>query len=331
MKRLVCIVLSIGALILVAAASAQAGGRFDGQTFVNPDGSGKIFYGRGTGPWVWEACARGPKDCEPFARGRELQTGKAAAGTVFRVTEGAGESWVSPEWRGRVESLAPPRVAGVIAANEFVSPVPGLWSGGWQGEDAELQLAACATEAGSECISLTSPRLIRHGCTSNSSFPLDPRFAGMYLRVADKQSGGPHAEAAGAVYSPSGATWGFESVWGRSRTTSVAIVGQIAAAVNPSPGECGPPRAPVATISSKGVARVECVGGCSVVLAGARKGLRQLVTRRIGEGSLLRPWPALELGLPPSAAALFGAGKVRLTVTIDGSLAASRIVSTPPS
>jgi hypothetical protein len=243
-----------------------------------------------------------------------MQTGGAVAGTVFRVTNGEGESSVSPEWRGRVKTLAPPSVAGGIAANEFVSPIPGLWSGGWQGEGAEMQLAACVTEAGEQCVSITSPHFIRQGCAFSASFSIDPRFAGMYLRVADRQSGGPHLEAGYAVFSPSGENWG-----------------QITAATNPPTGECGPPPPATATISAAGVARVECAGGCEVELKGTREGQSQLLTRRIPTQTLLSPGPALEVSLPRESLARLGAGKVRLTVDVDGMSAARRtVVSSAP-
>jgi hypothetical protein len=312
------------ALALIVVAPAQAAGRDKVQTFINPDGTGSLFFGYGSAPWVWEACTSEMKKCEPFARGRELQTAEAPAGTVFRVKNAEGETGLSPEWKGRVKQLAPPRVAGVVAANEFVSPVPGPWSGGWQGEDSEMQLAACATEGGApgECTTLTNPWYERVlGCGESSSFGLDPRFVGQFLRVADRQSGGPHAEAGVGLSSPFGG-----EVWGRSRNTSVAIVGHIAPATNPPAGDCGPPPSPTATISAKGIAQVECAGGCSVVLVGTRKGRRQLVTDRLGEQDLLRPFAAPEMKLPRTALARLGAGKVRLTVEIDGTRWARRTI-----
>ena len=322
------------ALGLIVAAPAQASRGIHIQTAIGPTGLGSLFADTSSTtvpPLTWEACAPDLTSCRRFAGGREIETTGVAAGTVFRVRDAGGERGVSPEWQGPPKEMAPPRVAGVIAANEFVSPVRGLWSGGWRGENSEMQLSACAAESGQECVSLTSPHFVRRGCASSASFYLDPRFVGLYLRVADRQSGGPHAEGGYAVYSPSGATWGFDEVWGRNRTTSVAIVGQIAPAANAPAGECGPPPPPIATLSAEGTARVECAGGCSVVLVGTRNGRRQLVTRQIPEQGLLRPNPALELDLPSSALARLGAGKVRLTVQIDGTRWAQRTIRTSAS
>jgi hypothetical protein len=306
------------------------------QISVSSDSIGHMHVNTGIAPWIWEACTPKLKECAPFARGREVDTVGAAAGTVFRVKDGRGESGRTPEWRGSPQELAPPRVAGIIAANEFVSPVRGLWSGGWEGENSELQLSACATEAGGGCVRLTDPHYVRWGCTSSNSLLLGPDLTGRYLRVTNRQSGGPHVETPFAVgpppprYEAARLRSGAE-VWGRSRNTSVAIVGQIAPAAHPPAGECGPPPAPTATISAKGVARVECGGGCSVVLVGTRKGRRQLVTRRIREQDLLRPEPALEVGLPRAALARLGAGKIRLTAEIDGARWAQRTIRTSDS
>jgi hypothetical protein len=64
---------------------------------------------------------------------------------------------------------------------------------------------------------------------------------------------------------------------------------------------------------------------------GTRKGRTQLVTRRIREQDLLRPEPALEVGLPRAALARLGAGKIRLTVEIDGARWAQRTIRTSDS
>ena len=313
------------ALILVAPAQGARG--IPIQLWIGADGTGTLYASTSssvTPPLAWEACAPDLTNCEPFARGREIETTGAPAGTVFRVRDAGGETGDSPEWRGPPKELAPPRVAGVIAANEFVSPLPGFWSGGWKGENSELQLAACATEAGApgECVALTDPHLLRaSGCSPSASFALDSRFAGQYLRVADRQSGGPHAEAAFGLVNPFGS-----EVWGRSRITSVSIVGQIASAAIAPSGECGPPPAPIATISAAGSARVECGAGCNVVLIGTHDGRRRSVTRQIPGQDLLRPMAALEVSLPPAALRSLGDGKIRLTLAIDGQRISQRVI-----
>jgi hypothetical protein len=330
MKRLVCMGILLATLGVIVAGPAQARWRSEIQPLLNSDGTGSMFVGWGTAPWTWEACTSKLKDCEPFAKGQEVQTAGAPAGTVFRVTDGEGEVGLSPVWLGALKAVVPPKVTGAIEANGFVSPVQGAWSGGWLGEAGKLQLSACITETGEQCVSISNPQ--RLACAPSASFSIDPVFAGWYLRVADWH-------VAGAAFTDDytgpppweNRNWGFEEVLRRSPTTAVAIVGQIAPPVNAPAGECGPPPAPTATIDTEGIARIECAAGCSVVLAGTRKGRRQFVTRQISEQSLLRPAHTLELKLPRTAMARLGTGKIRLTVEIDGTRWAQRTIRTPGS
>jgi hypothetical protein len=327
-KGIFAALLALAALLLVAVPVSSAR-ELRIQTSLNPGGrTGSMSVASPPGSIGWEACTAQLTECRPWARGRRAETLSAPAGTIFRVRDSEGESGISPEWRGPLTELTPPRVVGSIEANGYVSPVPGLWAGGWGEEYPRMQLSACETEAGDGCVSITSPHFTRVGCSFSASFLLNPIFSGWYLRVADKQDGGEHAEAGYGVFSPSGATWGFDEVWGRSRTTSVAVVGQIGPAANPSAGECGPPPAPAATISADGVARVECAGGCGVVLAGARKGRQQLVSRRIPAQSALTPFPALEMQLSTKAEANLGIGVIQLTVEVDGKPLARRAIDT---
>lgn len=316
--------LALAAVLMVAVPVVSAYGRVVIRTAIEPSGIGHLFASSEPGSLAWEACASDLTGCKPFGRGREVETKGAPPGTVFRVRYDEAETALSPEWRGPPKELAPPRVAGVIQANDYVTPVPGLWSGGWEGEPAELQFSACLTETGEGCVSLTDPQYIRR-CPPSASFYLDPQFVGRYLRVADRQSGGPHAETAIGAISPYGA-----EVFGRSRTVSVAIVGQIAPAVNPPAGECGPSPAPSATVSADGVARVECGGGCNAVLIGTRKGRRVTIAGGIPEQNLLRP-QELELQLSPASLARLGVGKIRLAVEIDGSRLVQRTIRSPGS
>jgi hypothetical protein len=311
--------LALAALLVVAGPASSAYGVVI-QTSINPGGrSGHLSASSEPGSLAWEACASDLKECKPFGSGRAIDTKAAKIGTVFRVRYDEAETALSPEWRGPVTELVPPRVAGTIQANEYVTPVPGLWSGGWRDEPSEMQLSACLTEAGEECVSLTDPHYIRR-CPNSASFYLDPQFVGRYLRVADRQNGGPHFEPAFGLTSPFVA-----EVWGRTRTTSVATVGQIAPAVSPPARECGPPPAPTATISVDGVATVECGAGCSAVLVGMRSGRRVAIAGGIPEQDLLRP-KALELQLSQASLARLGVGKIRLLVEIDGKRLAQRTI-----
>lgn len=331
-KGALAILLALTALLTVGVPTISAHQRHLLPTFINSDGSGTVSAEYRSGGVAWEACTSRLTECKEWGRGREIGTDGAPPGTVFRVSSTlVRETEMSPEWKGPLKAVAPPSVAGIVQANEYVSPVPGRWSGGWKGETAEMQLAACETEAGEGCVSLTSRRLIRQGCKLSASFYLNSRFTGWYLRVANEQSGGPHASALSAIYSPSGATWGFDPVFGRSRRVSVAIVGQIAPATGPAPGECGPPPPPAATISAEGVARVECAGGCSVSLVGSRGGHRQSISRQSFGYGLLQQAAALEIKLPPATLDRLGGGKLKLFVEVEGAVLARRTIRAPAS
>jgi hypothetical protein len=313
------ILLALGALLVVTLPASSAYGVVI-QSSINPGGrSGHLSASSEPGTLTWEACDSDLRGCKPFGSGRAIDTKGSKIGTVFRVRYDEAETALSPEWRGPVTELAPPRVAGVIQANDYVTPVPGSWSGGWRDEPSEMQLSACLTEAGEGCVALTDPHYITR-CPNSASFYLDPQFVGRYLRVADRQNGGPHYEAAIGTISPYGA-----EIFGRSRTVSVAMVGQIAPAVSSPAGECGPSPAPTATISAEGVARVECGAGCSALLVGTRSGRRATIAGAIPEQDLLRS-KALELQLSQASLARLGVGKIRLIVEIDGKRLAQRTI-----
>lgn len=242
----------------------------------------------------------------------------ALPGTVFRV-ESHGAVGVSPEWRGRLKQVKPPSVEGIVRANEFVSPIPGRWSGGWEREFSRMQLSACVTPSGNDCTTLTDLHYARD-CTQGASFVLDARFTGSYLRVADNRVGAsPPMEFAYGISSPNAGT-----VLTGSRSTAVAVLGQIAPAAIPFPGECGPPPSGEASISSQGVAFVRCQGGCSAALIASRKERRTGVVRRLPEQNALIVAPAAEMRAPKAALAQLGPGSIRLVVAIDGRRAAQR-------
>jgi hypothetical protein len=204
------------------------------QALLNNNGSGRLFVNTPGGPWLWEVCTAKLSSCKSFKTGRDITTVGAPPGSVFRVS-GGGRSGVSPLWRGRVKSVAPPAVRGVVRANELVRPIPGSWRGGWKGGSDELQLAACTTPDGHDCTTLTHSHYV-DGCR-NEAAVLDPFFTGYYLRVADRRLGaGPYFVAAYAVGTPYG-----HEVWRRDRITAVAVVGRIAPATGPRTRQCGPP------------------------------------------------------------------------------------------
>lgn len=318
-KRALRLLVGVGVVGVTAlqVAPASSAKHVEIQALMNPDGSGQLSIIGPPGPWRWEACSPDLKSCSHFGGGREIATRGAPAGTVFRV-KGNGAVGVSPEWRGPVRQLEASTVLGLVRANEFVSPIPGIWSGGWKGEFSAMQLSACTTAAGEGCTTLTDPHFVRN-CAASSSFVLDARFAGSYLRVADKRSGvGPSPELPFAVTSPFGG-----EVWAARRITSVAIVGHIAPAIAAFPGECGPPAPAKGFISKRGVAFITCPAGCRAELQGTGNGRSAHVVRQLPEQNALFVAPATEIRLPMR---VVGENPARLVVRIDGRQVARRTV-----
>jgi hypothetical protein len=323
MKRAV-IAISIGALVWLAGfgtAAVAGAAPLQIQALISPSGHGRLVVNNGEAPWVWEECAPDRSSCHPFGRGREIETKAASVGTVFRVRS-HGATGVSPEWLGRLTATKRPRVDGIVRANEFVSPVPGQWKGGWEGEYSEMQLAACITAEAEDCITLTDPFYLR-SCASDASFALEERFVGRYLRVANRRVGaGPPARPFVAVTSPYG-----DEVWRRSRNTSIAMLGQIAATTQTYPGECGPPPSGSALIDERGRALVDCQGGCRAILVARRNGRQLQVSRTLPSRSALLVPPPTELGLSShKIKARLGAGRINFAVSVNGKRAAQRSV-----
>jgi len=322
--------MKVGALLLIAVsvwvaglvvASAGSADDLRTQALISTNGSGRLLANNGAAPWVWEACTPDRSSCKPFGRGREIETRGAPPGTVFLV-KSQGTTGLSPEWRGRLTPVGKPTADGVIRANEFVSPIPGRWVGGWMGEFSELQLSACVTAGGQECTTLTDPHYVR-SCSADASFSLDEKFAGSYLRVADRRVGATlPIRPAFAVTSPFGG-----EVWKQTRNTAVAMLGQIATPSQPYPGECGPPPPGNALIDAQGHALVDCQGGCRTVLVASKNGHQAQVSRTLPLRSALLVTPPAELRLASrTIKTRLGAGRVRFVVKINGDTAAQRFV-----
>ena len=290
------------------------------QALLTADGSGRLFVKDPGGGWSWEACSVDLASCAAFPGYQELSTVGAAPETVFRVS-GQGRTGLSPPWHGNLTSLGPPSVAGSLRANELVRPVPGQWSGGWEreGDDDELQLAACKRPDGTRCTTLTNSHYIG-GCKGEAAV-LDPAFVGRYLRVADARIGaGPHYVPEYAVTSPYG-----PGAWEASATISVAVVGRIADSKHRRTVKCGPPPVFEASISAKGEATVRCMIGCRAVLLAKRGPKRLRLRRRLRATDLLS-----RLRFQSKVLNNLGPGRARLVVKINGKRAAARTLTLRP-
>jgi hypothetical protein len=321
LKRRVALAIGLPALLAAncSMASAATGETLRMQALLNPDGSGHLFVNTPTHPRTWEVCSPALSDCAPIQsddRYEGLNTGAIGAGVVFRVTSGDGSVGLSPLWNGMVSPLTPPSVEGSVRANERVTPRPGTWQGGWQGEGDFFQLAACRTPQGTKCTTLTDSHY--PGSCPETSAVLDPAFIGDYLRVADQRRGaGPHYELRYASGSPYGARGG---IWEVSAVTSVAVVGRIAAPTGPRTAKCGAPPLDEVSISSNGVARVQCGLGCHAVLIAGQAGHRARVARALARGQ------TTSLRLRRSSLIRLGPGRARMTLKINGRRVARRTV-----
>ena len=262
-------------MLLVGSVGTAAAGEVKFQVLLNSDGTGKLFVNNGDEPpWSWETCTPDLSSCNPFKTGRDISTEGAMAETVFRVS-GNGLTGASPLWHGNVLALSPPGVVGKVRANELVTPAIGQWSGGWQGEGSRFQLAACPPRSETGCITLTHSHY--PGSCRDSAAVIDPYFTGWFLRVAEQRWGtGPHITPAYAVVSPyTSETWGTDAI------TAAATVGRIGPAAHRRTADCGPPPLVEASISSRGVAAVNCGLGCRATLFVRQGKHRARVSRKL--------------------------------------------------
>jgi hypothetical protein len=199
-------VLAIAASLAASLGSGSAGA--DGvasiQALIADDGTGQMIVNSQSNPpgetWAWEKCSVDLATCLAFGTGREQSTADAEAEVVFRARSSLGAVAVSPVWHGPLQSKTPPSVSGSINANALVTPEPGQWQGGWEGDTHYAQLAACRDPAGTDCITLTDLHY-GQGCP-NGAAVLDEALVGRYLRVADRDLGPDPVFAADAVALP---------------------------------------------------------------------------------------------------------------------------------
>jgi hypothetical protein len=311
-RWIVCLVLTVG---LSTAADAGASEPSKIQAYLNADGSGGMVV-NGPSPggqiWSWQACAQNGSSCDPFASGQTISTAGARPNTVFLATGNDGSSARSPLWHGNVSAAGLPGVSGAVRANALVTPVAGSWTGGWDGDLDQMQLAACATPEGTNCTALTDPH---YGGCAHEAAVIDVAFTGSYLRVADQRLGVNTVFALYAVSSPYG-----RPIWAPGPTTSVAVVGRIAPATGPRAAGCGPPPLLSATLSGRGVARVRCGLACTIVLRAHRPLYRVRLER-----TLAAPGSAT-VQLPMAAIRRLGRGRASFSVEVDGTLLATRTV-----
>jgi hypothetical protein len=300
------------------ASSAQALGRLPFQVLMNADGSGRIFMNNGSTP-SWKICRADLAGCTPFASGN-FSTGSAAPGSVFW----AGDDLITPVWKGNLHEVEPPSVRGRVRGNEVVTPVAGLWEGGWEDDYDELTLSICMTALGERCLQINQEGPEKR-CGPEGATLIDPAFAGRYLRVVDRRygSGTLFAGVGHPAYYPIGK---IEP----GATVSMAIFGRIAPARGPAGAHCGPPPLFTASISGDGSAEVTCrVLGCRATLVAHCRGRKARVERKLPPAPLWGSRPA-KLRLAPALFERVEGGPISVTVRINGRAATHRTVKLGP-
>ncbi len=313
---------SVAAVVLLATAPANAAENARVSVTIRPDGSGGMVANSVTNPadevWRWEACDTSLSRCQPFSEGRIVGTGAAPAETIFRVTSSYGASALSPVWHGVVSPAASPSVSGAVRANQLVAPLPGGWTGGWDGDGSYTQLSACPARASAGCIPITDPDYV-DGCKGGAAV-LDPAFVGRYLRVAEWRHGpNPISHLLPA--------WPLmEEPWDSSPVVNVGFVGRIKPAVHPRRAGCGIPPLVEASLSRAGVGSVICLLGCRATLVahGSKRSLR--ILRRLSKVRYAPPQgpPPMRLRFDESEIASLGKGPVRFLLRVNGRRVASR-------
>ena len=340
MRRFAAAFVATGGLMAGFAGTAEAQAQTGSiQEVLSADGSGSLIVNANNNPpsqtWSWQTCGLTGMPCSPFKAGQQITTDGAPPDVIFRATSNLGTVVDSLPWRGNVTSLTPPSVIGQVRANEFVTPIAGTWSGGWEGDFNRFQLAACRSATGEGCVSITEPKY--GGCAADAAV-LDPALTGRYLRVANVRLPQGLITTAEAYTSPYG-----RPIWPANAIVSVAIPGQIAPPAGPRQAPCGPPPLEQGSISTRGVATVSCLLGCRAMLSvrggKGRAAKARLIASTVAakkEKPKRRPPgptypPSFEVKLSAAALRKLGPGRARFVLRIDGERVARRSVVVRPN
>jgi len=230
----------------------------------------------------YRSCPPDGGPCQVLQPGSSgIMPGPTAAGTVFEldVEQGGSVDTVRTDpWKGRVDAVAPPAIAGEAKVGATVGVTPATWNGGWGRrtyrdrtvEDLSgSQVVACRAATGKDCM------IFEPG-------PLSQHWAGWYLFATETRYAKPgcwencSTVNDGLVPLP----WPFPAIAPASATFAVSAPVQICCTL-PAPAPDVIP-APMASVRAKAVrakgrllvGRVDCTVRCSVgltVSGGGRK------------------------------------------------------------
>jgi hypothetical protein len=309
-------------LLGLSTTPALAAANVPVRALLTDDGSGQLVVDDPAEGWSWEVCQADLSNCSSFGSGREISIGPAVPEAVFRVF-GSDGTGVSPVWHGSLDAVELPSVEGPVRANALITPIAATWSGGWDGDFDQTQLAACATPTGGRCTTLTDPRYGR-GCADGATV-LDPVFTGQYLRVADMRIGPGMLLGPAPPMVPDVTPYGHQ-VWRGNGRISVTLVGRIGRADGPRAARCGPPPLDRASISSTGRVTVSCGLGCRALVVARHSGHTAALARQLPKPRPLGTGRKTRLQFSARVWARLGPGPVQVVVRLDGMIAARRTV-----
>ena len=206
------VVLAILGVLSTSAVAADPPTRVEMFHNVNEDGRGVLFaytVSDAPGRWgamMWQACMPDPgcAAAQPRASDdRVLDVGDAPGGTTFIATASDGSqsfSATSVPYRGRLGIALYPGIKGQLRTGHVITPVPGIWVGGWGYERPNVQLQVCRTRRDESC-EVISATFYWEKCPGISA-RIAPRYLGWYLRVADQRIGQNTVFAARAYRRP---------------------------------------------------------------------------------------------------------------------------------
>lgn len=268
----------VATLFPASLAHASHNGSPEISSVIEADGEGALIANPAGHPISWERCPPG-ESCTPLAPPTDpqwLPVRGERPGTVWRATQD-GVTRTSRPWQGPVAASTPPRASGPTRVGGRVVPVVGTWIGGWGWEGDRLQLQACPSEVlardrgpfapradGRSCVVIYDEK--KYGtCFARARSGIPARYAGWWLRVADRRASRDEAMTLEAYSRPEAIT-----PLQASPTVSIAVVGPIARGRDTGP-DCGGEEPPVVRLAATArrdtrgrlvLGKVDCTTSC---------------------------------------------------------------------
>lgn len=305
-------------VLLAVAPAATALAHHNGAPtvdhYVKPDGTGQLIANPGGHPLTWDRCSP-DGTCERLAETDQfLRTGDPPPGTTFVATQD-GTSVRSQPWGGLVRATAPPRLEGEPAVGSLVRPLAATWTGGWGREADWLQLQACRTAEGGDCVVMVDE--IKHRpCEPGGGRYLPGWARGRWLLVVDTRIDQSQPFSAEGYFAPEGVRPNVATGSG----TAVAAFGPVGEGAARRSGCPWRTRVQLNRVHLPYpiFGQVTCPGRCTVQWR-VRQG-RRTIHRRV-RGAYVT------LSLDPPASQRLRSGRAHLRIRVDGRVVRSATVT----